>query len=190
MKFNAKFIDTALRDYYDSQALYMVSNVYLFGNGYQETDFLVVKTNNKYCYDVEIKISKADFKADFKKTRKHDILEKGGYKTNYRKSVVRNGKRKMLPAGRLIEVDKRPNRFYFAVPEGLISPEDVPEYAGLIYVNKTGKVTKVREGKLLHKKKLNIEKLLCRKFYFRWLDALSAVEIVKSELKNCIKRKK
>lgn len=190
MKYNAKFIDTALRNYYDSQALYMVSNIYAFGNGYQETDFLVVKTNNKYCYDIEIKVSVSDFKADFKKTVKHDILENGGYKKTHKKSVIQNGKRKLVPAGKLIKVDKRPNRFYFAVPEGLISPDDVPDYAGLLYVSKSGKVTKVKEGKLLHKKKLNIEKMLCRKFYFYWLDAMSAVETVKLALKGCQKRLK
>lgn len=190
MKFNAKFIDTALRNYYESQALYMVSNIYAFHSRYQETDFLVVKTNNKYCYDIEIKVSVADFKADFKKTQKHDILEKGGYKSKHATFKTVKGKRKKYPAGRLIKTDERPNRFYFAVPEGLIQPEDVPDYAGLLYVTKSGQVTKVREGKLLHKKKLNIEKMLCRKFYFYWLNTLDAVEIVKKALKNCEKRRK
>lgn len=190
MKFNAKFIDTALRNYYDSQALYMVSNIYAFHRRYQETDFLIVKTNNKYCYDIEIKVSKADFKADFKKTQKHDILENGAYKAKHKTFKTVNGKRKMYPAGRMIKVTDRPNRFYFAVPEGLIQAEDVPEYAGLLYISKTGVVTKVKESKILHKNPLNIEKMLCRKFYFYWKNAEAAVEIVKRALKNCEKRRK
>jgi hypothetical protein len=185
MKFNAKFIDTALRKYYDNQALYMVSNIYAFHSRYQETDFLVVKANNRYCYDIEVKVSVSDFRADFKKTQKHDILEKGGYKAKHVTFKTVKGKRKKYPAGRMIKVNERPNRFYFAVPEGLIKAEDVPDYAGLLYVSKTGIVTKIKESKILHKKKLNIEKMLCRKFYFYWLNALDAVEIVKKALKTC-----
>jgi len=163
MKYNAKFIDTALRNYYENQALYMVSNIYAFHNKYQETDLLIVKTNNRYCYDIEIKVSVSDFKADFKKTEKHDILEQGGYKAKHNTYKMVKGKRKKFPAGRLIKVAERPNRFYFAVPEGLITVDDVPEYAGLLYVTKDGMVTKVKESQILHKNKLNIEKMLCRK---------------------------
>jgi len=68
--------------------------------------------------------------------------------------------------------------------------DDVPEYAGLLYVTKDGMVTKVKESQILHKNKLNIEKMLCRKFYFYWKNAEDAIEIVKKALKNCEKRLK
>lgn len=190
MKFTAKFIDTALRNYYETQALYMVSNIYAFHSRYKETDFLVVKSNNRYCYDVEIKVSVSDFKADFNKTDKHDIIEKGSYKSKHTTFKTVKGKRKMYSAGRAIPVSDRPNRFYYAVPEGLISVDDVPEYAGLLYVSESGAVTKVKESKIIHKTKLNIEKMLCRKFYFYWMNTLEAVEIVKKALKSCEKRRK
>ena len=190
MKQTAKTIDTALREFYDNQALYMVSNIYAFHVKYQETDLLIVKSNNKYCYDIEIKVTRGDFQADFKKTTKHTILEKGYYKRKNWSSEVVNGKRTKFAAGKPIPVSNRPNRFYYAVPEGLISVEDVPDYAGLLYITDKGQIIKVKEAKLIHKNKLNIEKMLCRKFYFYWKNTLDAVEIVKKALKNCEKGKK
>lgn len=41
-----------------------------------ESDFLL-KTKSGYWYEAEIKISFSDFKADFKKKEKHQILENG-----------------------------------------------------------------------------------------------------------------
>lgn len=46
-----------------------------------------------------------------------------------------------------------PNKFFYAVPTGLISKEEVPDYAGLIYVDELGNCTKIKDGKFLHKDK-------------------------------------
>lgn len=43
------------------------------------------------------------------------------------------------------------NRFFFAVPEGLVSVDEIPEYAGLIYVDENGSARKVKDAPLLHK---------------------------------------
>jgi len=190
-KVSAKTLDTALRNHYDKQSKYMVSNIYGFHDKYHETDFLVVKSNNEYCYDVEIKVNRGDFFRDFHKLDKHTILKKGYYKVKRGGSILLDsGKRKRVKKGDIVPTQNSPHRFYYAVPTNLISADDVPEYAGLLYIDSKGNVTKVKEGKLLHKKPIDIEKMLCRKFYFRWLNTITANEIIKKQLKICEKQKK
>ena len=75
-----------------------------------ESDVLKI-TKSGYAYEFEIKISRADFKNDFKhKKKKHTLLESKESSS------------------------KIPNYFYYVVPEGLINDEEIPEHAGLIYV--------------------------------------------------------
>ena len=73
---------------------------------------------------------------------------------------------------------KKPNFFYYAVPEGLIDETEVPEYAGLIYVLPEGeKKTRggewcdgfyiVKKAPKLHNEKYSDEELnLAEKFYY------------------------
>lgn len=165
----AKDVSEKLTDYYKS-ARYVVPNIYYFNHPYTETDLMVVKDSGM-TYDIEIKVSRSDFFADFKKVRKHEILENGFYKKKKDSYVKIEGlkRRKKFKAGEPIPAE-RPNRFYFAVPEGLITKKEVPDYAGLLYITKRGKIKKVKEAKLLHKEKLDVEPRLCRKFYFYWLN--------------------
>lgn len=85
--------------------------------------------------EYEIKISKADFKNDAKKSKKYFGRETTKY-GNYE-----NGKSKC-------------NRFYYVVPEGLITIEDLPKFAGLIYYYEaTNKFEIIKNAPLMHKKK-------------------------------------
>lgn len=170
----AKDIENALKGYYEKSARYIVPNIYFFGYGYGETDLLIVREGkNKFIYDIEIKISKADFKADFKKVRKHNVIKDGFIVENYRKSVkMPNGKRKLVKKNTPIPIKERPNRFYYAVPTGLLTAVEVPPYAGLLYINSAGAVSKIKEAPLLHRAKVAHEPHLCRKFYFYWLNCL------------------
>ena len=77
---------------------------------WQECDLFVV-TKAAYSIEYEAKVTFADFKADFRKLWKHQRLEKAAKE------------RRFVPA-----------RFFYAVPELLIRPCDVPEYAGLVYL--------------------------------------------------------
>ena len=160
-----KLILKLLHSKYKDTAKYKVSNVFLFGYG--ETDFFIQQNSNDYCYDIEIKISRADFFRDLKKIDKHVILKDGFYFNSY---------------GTKIEHNFRPNKFVYCVPEGLIKKEEVPEYAGLFYVNKEGHVLTIKEPKFLHKETLNFENTLCSKFYWYWKN--SELEIIR--LKKCI----
>lgn len=120
-----------------SQPKYLLNNLYVFA---WESDYLAM-TKSGYWYEVEVKISKADFKADFKKEKKHKTLQ------------FRNAKH-------------CPNYYYYAVPEGLILPEEVPEYAGLIYISKHGYISTCKGAPMLHKNKLKLD--LQDKFYYNW----------------------
>jgi hypothetical protein len=63
---------------------------------------------------------------------------------------------------------KIPNKFYFACPDGLIPLGMVPEYAGLIYIGKGETI--VKQAPFLHKHKLEVEKSLFQKIYWRWVN--------------------
>ena len=117
-----------------------------------ESDVLKI-TKSDYAYEFEIKISRGDFKNDFKhKKKKHLILES------------REG--------------NIPNYFYYVVPELLIQEEEIPEYAGLIYVHATiiGNNTpyysfrEIKKAPKLHDNKIDINELnLVDKFYYNYI---------------------
>jgi hypothetical protein len=79
-----------------------------------------------------------------------------------------------------IESYKTPNQFYFAVPEGLITIDEVPKYAGLIYikeepqegdngyqfVSRTLKV--IKKAPYMHKRSLDLTRVLLEKYYNLW----------------------
>lgn len=65
-------------------------------------------TNAGFGREWEVKTSREDFKKDCRKTAKHARLARA-HSTG-------------------------PNQFWYVVPEGMIVPGDVPDYAGLIYV--------------------------------------------------------
>jgi hypothetical protein len=91
------------------------------GAGLGECDVISI-TKNRVVYEYEIKVSRSDFKADFKKSFKHRLLR--GDKTleeDYRRRWE-------------VYLNHRPNHFYYVVPEGLVKVEEIPSYAGLIYI--------------------------------------------------------
>ena len=109
-----------------------------------EIDLLRV-TRSNLIVEYEIKVSKKDFFADFKKKSKHEKLLKG--------------------------VDC-PNRFFYVVPEGLIDLEKIPSYAGLIEITPKEKIIIVKKAPLLHRSKVDsflINKILERT-YWRYFD--------------------
>lgn len=66
------------------------------------------------------------------------------------------------------EIDKIlcPNQLYFACPDGLIKPEEVPGYAGLLYYNNV--IELIKKAPYLHKRKQDMNKILLSKFYNLW----------------------
>lgn len=135
-----------------SNPTYIVENLYVFG---WESDMLI-KTRSGYWYEVECKISFADFKNDFKhKRQKHELLKTGD------------------------EKHRRPNYFYYCVPWYLsekVLPL-LPDYAGLIVLTENGRLNEVKRAPCLHKQKYTNEELkLCDKFYYAYRNWKLAME--------------
>ena len=107
------------------------------GMGLMECDVLSISKAD-YIYEYEIKISRADFKKDF-------IKEKHTFIINEKYTRIRKGELVYL----------LPNYFNFVTPKDLISIDEVPDYAGLIYMNEDSSFTIVKKPKLLHKTKAN-----------------------------------
>lgn len=91
-----------------------------------EADVLRI-TKAGYFYEYEIKVTKSDFKADMKKVSKHSHL-------NQRLPLM-------------------PNRFCYVCPVGVIFKHEVPDYAGLIWVNDRS-ISEQKKIPLLHKTKV------------------------------------
>jgi len=158
----AKDIYKALNNEYQHRVRYCVENIYCFHPFYKETDFLVVQ-NNGYSIDFEVKISRSDFLIEKKKIHKHNILKNGYFQVDYRYG----GK---YEKNEPIYTNNRPNKFYFVCPENLIKESDLEPHQGLIYVLESGQLKKIREARFLHKEKVDLEPVLCRKFYYSYLE--------------------
>jgi hypothetical protein len=129
---------------------YRVENLWVYD---WESDSLSF-TKSGYVYECEIKISRADFFNDKKKERKHQILEGTYSLKKYEKNYP-----------------KRPNYFYYVVPEDLIKPEEIPPYAGLIYITETYPYVKIEvPAPKIHAVKVDEEALkLKEKFYYNYI---------------------
>ena len=195
-KFSEEYIQRKLNGFFAiSTQKYVLENLYIFS---WESDKFI-ETRSGLIYEFEIKISRSDYKNDFKKEDKHVILE---------------GKEKYIPSVKkldeftwwtddfkeerkkyyLTENHKKPNYFYYAVPEGMISVDEVPDYAGLIYVlpdSGKGWVNKdghwcgcgfyiVKKAPKLHDKHYTDDELsLSEKFYYNMLSWKDKCQIEK-----------
>ena len=52
---------------------FKIPNAYIFKSDW-ESDYFVLQKSSGYCYEIEIKVTRADFLADQKKIYKHQIL--------------------------------------------------------------------------------------------------------------------
>jgi hypothetical protein len=169
---------------------YSVDGLFVFG---WESDKLLW-TKAGYIYEFEIKISRSDYKNDFKhKVEKHVLLNSALPDKNTKAREVSlfdnllKEKRKRYPqitaeqAKRMKKSvgERMPNYFYYAVPEGLLEPDEVPPYAGLVYITTykgscENEPTKwrhsykvIRKAPQLHKTKYTDGELsLGEKFYY------------------------
>lgn len=106
-----------------------------------ESDYMAISRSG-YTYEAEIKISHSDFLNEAKNKKE--------------KLSVLCGERK----------GKRPNYFYYVCPTEIISAEELPDYAGLIYINDS-KFKVIVEAPKLHKEKdIFTDEYLTKKFYF------------------------
>ncbi len=126
---------------------YVINNAYIFD---WESDFFSVSESG-YVYEVEIKVTRGDFKDDFNKTSKHTLLESVDPEINL----------------------KRPNKFFYAAPKGLLNTIEIPKYAGLIEIDSLDDMPVIsKNAPFLHRENsLNLLKdVLLDKFYYRYRD--------------------
>lgn len=97
-------IQRALYSFCSTNAWLMTPNCCALGH---EADVLVLRKSG-LAAEYEIKLSRADFRADFQKQAKHAALR--------------------------ARATSCPNYFFYVAPAGLIPPAEVPSYAGLIEV--------------------------------------------------------
>ncbi len=93
-----------------------------------ESDLIRI-TKSGLVYEYEIKCSRSDFYADFKKHRKHLLLKQAKTKVNY---------------------------FYFICPYGIIPLEDVEAPYGLIYI-KGKELVLMRKALKMHNRPIDIQ---------------------------------
>lgn len=150
-------IQAGLRSLMSSPEFFLC-NMYVFT---WESDVLIL-TKSHYWYEIEIKVSRADFKNDLKhKFQKHNTLSDA-------------------------DTTDKPNYFYYAVPEGLISPEEVPTYAGLIYMHGS-RPEIVKLPQKLHNEKMRTDRIgftLLSKFYHHMEAAKNQYARAKREAEN------
>lgn len=125
-----------------------------------------------YTAEYEVKISRSDFKADDKKVVRYARLD--GWKAINRK------KHDMLRDG----YEKGPNRFYYVTPPDMVSEDEIPSHAGLIYVTKKSiydGIEIVKRAPLLHKKPITQEMLirLLKRVHARYYETLFQRELFK-----------
>lgn len=119
-----------------------------------------------YLHEFEIKISRADFKNDFKKGAKHIAME-SNYNGDDKFALIEsipNGKGFRRRGTEIVEGKtytkisishlKCPSYFWFVTPVGLLKEEDIPEYAGWLEVSNRYNVIERKSAPRLSKKKV------------------------------------
>ena len=169
---NEAEIQDYLYHHFFSGRQYGIPNICLYG---WEADFLSV-TRAGYTHEYEIKVTKADFRADAVKTEKHQIVETGFRELNdYERRVIEDRERhgegfpgyikdKITADKKML--GKRPNYFWYVCPDHVT--DTVPDYAGLIYCKPYLEI--VKPAPLLHKEKItaDMERKILASFYYRY----------------------
>ena len=190
-------------NYFFASYKYKADGLYVFS---WESDKLIW-TKSGYIYEFEIKISRSDFKNDFKhKKEKHIVLASTIDRDKAKEIQMslfeqkeqenRHWSREMLESrygdiDAMVKGKRMPNYFYYAVPTGMLEPDEVPPYAGLIYIDSEYRYVKqsyriVKEAPQLHKTKYTDAELnLGEKFYYNWQTGTTWPSVPTPQRANC-----
>lgn len=130
---------------------------------WKEMDLMCLRKSG-FVDEIECKISRSDFKADFKKT----INVVNGTNKCGSRDWTDELKHTLLDKGNCY-----PNYFSFLVPEGLLTLEDIPPYAGWFEVywdNTILRISERKPPKRLHRHKLDLSKVY-DKIGYRYTEA-------------------
>ncbi len=128
-----------------------------------ESDYLAISKAG-YVYECEIKISHSDFLNEAAHKQEKMRLLGGEDMTvekfhSYDKYGIRRGKEPM----------QKPNYFWYICPEGIISEAECPKFAGLMYIDESGRFRCVRNAPMLHKDRYDLHGKMAfmrDKFYY------------------------
>lgn len=104
-----------------------------------ECDMLTI-TRSGYAHEFEVKVSRSDFLADFKKD-KHQLYASGASRQPH---PYRGGNH---PGWEI------PGRFWFVTLAGIVKAEDVPDYAGWIEVAPKWSPKQMKRAPQIHREK-------------------------------------
>ncbi len=158
-----KRINLALVAHFNSHQLYCPNTTTVFP---WEAD-LVSVTRSNFIHEYEIKISRSDFLADFKKTKHRLLKEKwsNGHSYSITKDELEKICAKWEPEAREAlthlhynEIKQIPNYFWFVCYGFDVSLEEIPEYAGYIKIEESVDyifVNRIKEPPRIHRHKLD-----------------------------------
>lgn len=144
-------------------------NVYVYS---WESDMLSI-TKAGFVHECEIKVTKSDFNADSKKVEKHCVLKNGWrelheWELRHKEKIPAWGNPHLNSTGKIDMI--RPNYFWYVCPADMVKVENVPEYAGLIYINDSHWLDIIKQAKRLHKDKITDKQKnhIIRSFEFKY----------------------
>ncbi|AUR85882.1 hypothetical protein NVP1081O_147 [Vibrio phage 1.081.O._10N.286.52.C2] len=131
-----------------------------------EADLFAIRPSG-LCDEIEIKVSKADYRVDEQKSVK--VINENSKSRRYPYTDV--PKRSALQDGKMT------NYFWYAFPKGLVDHADVPEWAGIIEVDGYLNAREVRMPKRLHGGKMTAEEQIkqIKKLGYRFWNLLTKV---------------
>lgn len=135
-----------------------------------ECDIISINSGGSLC-EFEIKISASDFKADFKKIFKHNTLKNGPYIRTSRSGEITH-----LAC----------SYFTYVCPACLIREDQIPAYAGLIWIHSDGRIDHKIKAPQLYKAKADpsIIKKIAHNLTQKQLFGGSHMSMVAKENKN------
>jgi hypothetical protein len=138
-----------------------------------ESDMLSF-TRSNFVHEYEIKISLSDFKADFRKAEKHEVLKIGSrtpreYELSWVENPAYASKVKYNPTTKQI-LELRPNYFWYICPCDIIPLDEIPEYAGLMYLGLGNYPKIIKDAPRLHSDKVpdKIKQHVVESFTFKY----------------------
>lgn len=142
-----------------------------------EADLLAIRKSGM-CDEFEIKISRADFFNDAKKTVQYRSCEWDGIDEQFlaenndyiKTGIIAPWQKPKYES--LVDGDMTANYFWYVIKEGIVELDEIPDFAGVFFVDDNGELSRARTAKRLHRNKLSYEERfrLCRKLGFRFWD--------------------
>ena len=155
---------------------FIAPNVEMFYTGEMDVCSVSKRKYKKefFINEYEIKLSRKDFKRDFSNKEKHEVFPK------IRRGIF-SETREYRSGNGTYEIEfTAPNYFYFVTLTDLLKPEEMPDYAGLVYINPNNlfSVRIVKQAKILHAKPVTDEDRLkiAHKLMWRCWKAREKVE--------------